>query len=134
MGNGSGSRSAARPAPVATRAVSSAKRRDPCRASKPITSGPVALRAASQVTRPAAAARTTARFMPFGPARSGPRSPAVPNCERSGETVGEIGRGRGQAVEHRAELVAGRGIRVVGEPGLSGGNVIGHPTTLRPGL
>src|SRR5262245_9782213 len=82
VGSGRGSTSAGRPAPVATRAVSAANSRDPCRASYPITSGPGASRTASQVTSPAAAWRTTARFIPFGPARSGPRRPAVPN--RSG--------------------------------------------------
>ena len=36
--------------------------------------------AVSWAARPAAARRTTAAFMPFGPARSGPRRPAVPKA------------------------------------------------------
>src|SRR5438067_619262 len=76
VGSGPGNTSAGRPAPVHTRAVSSANSRERCRASYPMTSGPSAPREPSQRTRPAAAARTTARFIPLGPARSGPRGPA----------------------------------------------------------
>jgi hypothetical protein len=65
VGSGRGSSSAGRPAPVATWEVSAAKSYEPCRASYPMTSGPVQPRRASQPTSPAAVARTTARFMPL---------------------------------------------------------------------
>ena len=80
------------PAPASTPATSSANSADRCRASHPTTTGWAGLRAAplraesgasSQPATAAVAARTTARFIRFGPAATTPRSPAVPKCSRS---------------------------------------------------
>ena len=59
--------------------MSSANASEPCRASRPTTAMPPPWpRWSNQAAKPAVVRMTTARFMPFGPARSGPRSPAVP--------------------------------------------------------
>ena len=71
---------------------------------------------ASHAASPAAARRTTVRFMPFGPARSGPRSPAVPKVERPAEPVGELGVVAG--VEQRLQFGGGRRVDLVLDPGL----------------
>ena len=119
MGSARGRTSAGRPAPVATRAVSSANRREPCRASYPMTSGPVGVPfGRARRTRPAAACRTTARFMPLGPARIGPRSPAVPNVSGPAKRSASSAAVSGSAVDDGPQLgLAGR-VGVVGQPAL----------------
>ena len=69
---------------------------------------------------PAAARRTTARFIPAGPARSGPRSPAVPKASgarirscRSATASGDTGHRLGQ---HPLQLGPVGRRRVVGDP------------------
>src|SRR6266508_1044415 len=80
VGVGSSIRTASSPAPRTTAAVSRANTSDLCRASYPITTGPVVRPFAFRYAhRPAAARITTTRFIRFGPAPIAPRSPAVPN-------------------------------------------------------
>ena len=72
---------------------------------RPAQATSLSTRATAHVAR-----STTATFMPVGPARIGPRSPAVPNVSdplnRAGELVGVKGR----------QLGRGTGIRIVGDP------------------
>ncbi len=73
------------PDPVSTAAASSANSADRCRASQPSTTpawAAVGQYSCSQRARPMVAARTTARFIRFGPAPIAPRRPAVPNSSR----------------------------------------------------
>ncbi len=126
VGNGAGISRASKPAAAKICAESSAKSADPCRASNPTTTGrPVYPCSASQLARPAAARRTTVRFIPFGPARNGPRSPAVPKVSGTREPVGELGVGAG--VEQLLQLGRGGRVDVVGDPGLDLG--AGHERT-----
>ena len=88
------------------------------------------LASASQATSPAAACRTTARFMPFGPARMRPAQPGGAEGQRSGEPVGELVGGIRQALDDGAQLrLAGR-VGVVGQPPL--GPVRSASTSMSP--
>ena len=59
---------------------------------------------------------TTARFIPFGPARKGPRRPAVPNGQRPPKRSAKLG--LGVRTSSSAGSSARRiGVGVVGEPG-----------------
>ena len=80
VGSGPGMTPTRNPAAARTSAAAVANSAEPCRASRPTTTRPPALPCAvSHAATPAVVRVTTATFIPFGPARTGPRSPAVPN-------------------------------------------------------
>ena len=75
-------------------------------------------RSCSHAASPAAARRTSARFMRFGPAPSAPRSPAVPNCRRAPNRSARPS--ASSCGQHRLELGPGVGVGVLGQPGAGG--------------
>ncbi|CAB4857815.1 unannotated protein [freshwater metagenome] len=81
VGNGLGKTKTSMPAPLIICAVSVVKSSEPCRASRPMTTE-CKSRSFIYMAIAAAVRPTTARFIPEGPGRTGPRSPAVPNCKK----------------------------------------------------
>ena len=116
--------SAARRSPAAAKiaAESRANSSDPCRASKPTTTGgPRRLLACSQAAKPGRGPAHTARFMPLGPA---PQRPAQAGGaeRRAVRRTGRPARRRASPAsspsQQFSQLVGGQRVDVVGDPGL----------------
>ena len=87
-----------------TSAAASANSSEPCRASRPtITCDPLRQRSLRTLATAQVVRRTTARFIPSGPPRRGPRKPAVPKVS------GWANRSASSASLHDANSAAVRG-------------------------
>ena len=97
------------------------------RASKPIDHAATGVPGVEPGTAPspAAARVTTAAFIPAGPARSGPRSPAVPNVSGPANRPAQLG-STFAGLDQRLDLGAVAGVRVVVGPGPRRGEQVGR--------
>ena len=114
------------PAPASTAAASAANSADRCRASQPMHHPgcgrrPAGARAASRAS-PAVAARTTARFIRFGPAADRAAQARRAELQPPGEPVGQLGGGRWPRRPLRAAAPAARAARP--GPAASGSSAI----------